>query len=182
MSGHDSIGGHHRGYRGHSDEWLTPPHIIEALGAFDLDPCVPETQPYPTATYTFTKKDDGLTMPWDGRVWLNPPYGPETGRWLSRLAGHGNGIALIFARTETKMFFEHVWDKATALVFIRGRIHFHHPDGTRAKANAGAPSVLVAYGNSNVASLRACGLGKFVGPDVRRAFTLFNKEDKELTQ
>lgn len=38
-----------------------------------------------------------------------------------------------------------------------------HGDGARAKANAGAPSVLVAYGDGNAEALRVCGIrGKFL--------------------
>ncbi len=77
---------------------------------------------------------------------MNPPYGPETGKWLEKLADHGNGIALIFARTETEMFFEQVWKRADCLLFLKGRLHFHRIDGSRAEFNAGAPSVLVGYG------------------------------------
>ena len=80
------------------DEWLTPPEIIHALGCFDLDPCAPVVRPWPTATRHYTIEDNGLVQPWDGRIWCNPPYGTETGRWLARMAEHGNGIALIFAR------------------------------------------------------------------------------------
>ncbi|APC45930.1 DNA methylase [Halomonas phage QHHSV-1] len=69
------------------------------------------------------------------------------------MADHGNGIALIFARTETAMWFEHIWSQADAVLFLRGRLHFHHLDGTRAEANAGAPSALVAYGKSNARAL-----------------------------
>lgn len=97
------------------------------------------------------------------RVFCNPPYGAEAGRWLARCADHGNAIALIFARTETTMFVEHVWRKADALLFIHGRLHFHHVDGSRAAANAGAPSVLVAYGRKNAEVLAMCGIkGAFV--------------------
>lgn len=141
------------------DEWLTPPHIIQALGSFDLDPCSPgDRRPWDTAAQHYGIHDNGLAQPWRGRVWLNPPYGRETEKWLARLADHGNGIALIFARTETAMFFSEVWEKADALLFLRGRLHFHHLDGTRAAANAGAPSVLVAYGESNVTALSTSGL------------------------
>jgi len=135
------------------DEWLTPPSIIEALGSFDLDPCAPVKRPWDTAKRHLTMEDDGLNHPWSGRVWLNPPYGKETGKWLEKLADHGNGIALIFSRTETTMFHDYVWSRATSLLFLRGRIHFHHVDGTRAAANAGAPSVLIAYGDNNAVAL-----------------------------
>lgn len=149
MNGGRGMGGHHRPMLGAKDEWLTPPAIIESLGPFDLDPCSPVDRPWPTAAGHLTVQDDGLTADWcdDEFVWLNPPYGPETWPWLDRLADHqAGGIALIFARTETAGFVEHVWRRADALLFIHGRLHFHHVDGTRATANAGAPSALVGYG------------------------------------
>ena len=134
------------------DEWLTPPEILWALGPFDLDPCSPINRPWPTAAEHYTVADDGLSLPWIGRVWCNPPYGASVARWLSRLADHGNGIALIFARTETACWVEQVWAKADAILFVAGRLHFHHFDGTRAAANSGAPSALVAYGRSKAAA------------------------------
>lgn len=143
------VGGHQRPYSGFSNEWLTPREILSALGPFDLDPCAPITRPWSMARKHYTIEDNGLSKPWDGRVWLNPPYGPLTGMWLERLADHGNGVALIFARTETVFFHRQVWDRADDLFFLEGRLHFCWPDGTRAKFNAGAPSVLVAYGREN---------------------------------
>lgn len=158
------IGSHTRPHRGQSDEWLTPPEVLAALGPFDLDPCAPVNRPWETAGRHYTVGDNGLWQEWAGRVWLNPPYGPETGRWLERLATHGNGIALIFARTETEMFHRWGWERADAMLFLRGRLHFHRVGGERAKANAGGPSVLIAYGSANAAALRVCGLaGKFIG-------------------
>lgn len=140
------IGGHQKAYEGRTNVWLTPPTLLEALGEFDLDPCAaPEPRPWPTAKKHYVEKDDGLLQTWEGRVFLNPPYGPHVGKWLDKLANHGNGIALIFARTETEAFHRQVWEKASALFFLEGRLFFHHPDGTRAKHNGGAPSVLVAY-------------------------------------
>ena len=145
------------------DEWLTPPHILSALGAFDLDPCAPINRPWDTARQHLTVMDNGLTHPWCGRVWLNPPYGLEAAVWLKRLADHGIGTALIFARTETEMFFEQVWQRATALLFIRHRLNFHFIDGRRAETNSGAPSVLVAYGNGDASILSDCGIdGAFI--------------------
>lgn len=136
------------------DERLTPPEIIKALGRFDLDPCAPVCRPWDTAYRHYTIHDNGLNKPWNGRVWLNPPYGSETGKWLKRLVDHGDGIALIFARTETRMFFDHAWNYADAVFFFEGRLHFHHVDGRRAAANAGAPSCLVAYGAANRRAIR----------------------------
>lgn len=158
-----SIGGHQNPVMG-KDEWLTPPEIIKALGRFDLDPCAPsdERRPWDMAVQHYSAEQNGLALPWHGRVWCNPPYGLEAARWLEKLAEHGNGVALIFARTETAMFFDHVWGKAHALLFIRGRLHFHHVDGRRAPANSGAPSVLVAYGSNNVQALRDSGIAGIV--------------------
>lgn len=146
-----------------SMEWLTPPEIIKSLGEFDLDPCSPVDRPWDTAKEHFTKQDHGLLLPWHGRVWLNPPYGRMMDAWLSRLCLHGNGIALIFARTETAAFFRYVWKYADAILFIKGRLYFYRPDGTKAKFNSGAPSVLVAYGHQNALALRDSKInGKFL--------------------
>lgn len=136
---------HERGVEGETNTWLTPPEMIRDLGPFDLDPCAAVGQPWPTATTQYTVRDDGLSKPWNGYVWMNPPYGPNTGYWLERLAEHGNGIALVFARTETAAFFNHVWGHASAIRFIRGRVSFHRTSGKRMDP-APAPSVLIAYG------------------------------------
>ena len=153
--------GSHQSARSKSTTWLTPLSIVAALGSFDLDPCG-----YPgweTADRLICLPDDGLSAEWSGRVWLNPPYGAEVWQWLAKLAAHGQGTALIFARTETEGFVREVWDKATAVKFLYGRLHFHYPDGTRAPANSGAPSVLVAYGPLDAAQLSASSLsGAFV--------------------
>lgn len=140
------------------DEWLTPPHVLRALGPFDLDPCAPVSRPWPMAASHYTAMDNGLAQPWAGRVWMNPPYGQETGKWMQRLTEHGNGIALIFARTETAIFFPWVWECATAWLFLKGRLHFHFTDGRRSAENSGAPSVLVAYGDNNAQALASSGL------------------------
>lgn len=155
--------GSHQNHKMLKDEWLTPPFIMEKLGVFDLDPCAPVDRPWDTAKQHYTVHDNGLVQPWQGRVWCNPPYGKQAETWLARLADHGNGIALIFARTETKMFFSQVWDRADSLLFIEGRLYFHHVCGRKASANAGAPSVLIAYGSDNSRLLEDCGIsGKFI--------------------
>jgi hypothetical protein len=153
------IGSHHSALP-QTEEWLTPPHVLGALGPFDLDPCSPPVRPWPTASRHLTAEDDGLSHPWEGRVWLNPPYGKEVEQWLARLADHGDGVALVFARTETRWFFDQVWRRASALLFLEGRLTFHRPDGSPAKAghNSGGPSVLIAYGEPNGFALASCGL------------------------
>jgi hypothetical protein len=148
--------------KGGKDEWLTPPYVVEALGDFDLDPCSPIVRPWDTAKNHFNINDDGLNKEWLGRVWCNPPYGDQAKLWLEKCAKHGNCIALTFARTETKMFFESVWDKADAVFFIKGRLKFYHVTGEEG-GSAGAPSVLIAYGKENAEILKNCNLkGKFL--------------------
>lgn len=139
--------------------WLTPPVILDALGPFDLDPCAaPSPRPWPTAAEHIEPPGDGLTAAWHGRVWCNPPFGPHTGKWLARMAEHGNGIALVFARTDTAMFQRHAFAAAQAVLFLSGRPHFHYATGKRAPGNSGGPICLVAYGASNARTLLTCGL------------------------
>lgn len=155
--------GSHQSHIMKTDEWLTQLEIVKALGPFDLDPCFLENRPWDTAKTHYTIKDNGLWKEWFGRVWLNPPYGKDTAVWLDKMVNHNNGIVLIFARTETKMFFKSVWPHATAILFIEGRLFFHYPDGTKAKANSGAPSVLIAYGSENARILEDSGIkGKYI--------------------
>lgn len=194
------IGGHHS-HRAGTVEWLTPPAVIAALGPFDIDPCAPIVQPYPTARRVLTARDNGLTQKWNGRVWLNPPYANGViEKWLARMADHDHGTALIFARTETEAFFRHVWERAAALLFMRGRINFHYGEpfvdektgrrfdvGDRAVGNAGAPTVLCAYGADDADVLAACSIaGQFVPLRIPRQFfvSLFaasNDEEKRDT-
>lgn len=155
-----TLSSHQRPHRGASDVWLTPPEIVEAVGPFDLDPCyLPDGQrPWDTATTHYSELDDGLSKPWSGFVWCNPPFGPEAARWLARLAEHGDGIALVPARTETRWFVREIWGAADAVLFLHGRPHFHYADGERAKANSGAPICLVAYGAKAIERLRRSDL------------------------
>ena len=137
------------------DEWLTPPEILRPLGQFDLDPCAPIMRPWDTAAKHMNVNDDGLSHPWHGRVWCNPPFGREAVKWLNRMAQHGNGIALVPARTETAMFYACVWGVADAVLFIKGRPTFttHRASGPRstvARRSASSPT-----GNT---TLTCCGL------------------------
>lgn len=136
--------GSHQTTIGKSQMWITPKFIIDELGPFDLDPCACDPQPWPCAEYQYT--ENGLESYWHGRVWLNPPFHRyEVGKWIVRLAEHGMGTALIHARTEAE-WFEPIWQKANAIGFLKDRLYFHYPDGSRAKANSGAPAVLAAFG------------------------------------
>lgn len=148
-----------------SDVWITPKAFIERLGPFDLDPCAALKQPWPCAARSFNELDNGLLQQWKGFVYCNPPYGRKCEAWLHRMALHNDGIALVFARTDTKMFFQCVWPKASAILFVKGRITFHYEDGTapRPGNNSGGPSVLVAYGDRAAERLEQAKIeGKFI--------------------
>lgn len=151
--------GSHQQSIGLNQEWLTPPEIINSLGKFDLDPCAPVQRPWPTAGHHYTTEDDGLKQDWFGRVWLNPPYDRRViDMWMEKIATHGNGIALIFARTETTTFQNQVFGHASSIFFMKGRITFYKVTGERGESNGGAPSVLIAYGDRNSQAISDSGL------------------------
>ena len=127
------------------EEWYTPKKILDALGIFDLDPCSPKKPYNKIANNIYTKEDNGLDKKWFGSVYCNPPYGKQTKLWLEKCADHNNCIALVFARTETKMFFNQVWNKANGIFFIKGRLKFLN-EFNNIGGSAGAPSVLISYG------------------------------------
>ncbi|THF55937.1 hypothetical protein [Pseudothauera rhizosphaerae] len=82
--------------------------------------------------------------------WLTPPH------VLSRLGRFDlDPCAPVLARRP--------WNTADRHFTIEDNGHFHHADGSRAKANSGAPSVLIAYGQRDTEILSACGLdGHFI--------------------
>jgi len=139
------MSGHEKPVEGIDTVWLSPPGLIHALGPFDLDPCAaPDPKPWPTAAKQITLPDNGLAQEWTGRVWLNPPYTKEIGKWFEKMRDHGSGIALIFARTEIDAWHEFIWPSAHSVFFFNGRLAFDLPDGTKAKG-AGAPSALISF-------------------------------------
>ena len=159
----------HESTHNESKEWYTPRTIFKALDVdFDLDPCSPgqEKVPWVPTQIHHTIEDNGLETEWFGKVFMNPPYGSDTPKWMARLSEHGNGIALVFARTDTKWFHKYV-PKATAICFINGRIGFvpHdkaalYADGQwNTKGGCGAASMLVAYGSEMAGALLLSGLG-----------------------
>lgn len=163
------IGGH-QSANAKTVEYYTPPEIIQSLGEFDLDPCYPMVPlPWQTAKKVYTKADNGLLLPWEGRVWLNPPYGKELAVWVKKLSMHNNGILLAFNRSETDAFHQFIYPVATSQFIMRGRLHFYkhiydkqYASGIRAtiqtKSNSGGPTVLFAYGEENSEYMDKCGL------------------------
>ena len=128
-----------------SDEWQTPWEIVHALGEFDLDPCA--TAMSAKAPQFYTKEQDGLAQPWHGRVWCNPPYSqPALYQFCEKMAEHGNGILLIFARTGNKVWQEIIFPKATAILFLRKRIQFIDNQGVRGGLLAATRLLLPSVG------------------------------------
>lgn len=152
--------GSHQTTVGQTQTWITPRWILDALGPFDLDPCAADPRPWDCATANETRA--GLEIEWRGRVWLNPPFDRyQVARWVRRLAEHGWGTALLHARTEAD-WFEPVWAKACAILFLADRLYFHYPDGRRAEANSGAPACLIAFSQEDVERLRGSGIAGYL--------------------
>ena len=139
-----------------SVEWYTPRWVFDALGlTFDLDPASPyDMETAVPAAKKYTVFDDGLSNEWSGRVWLNPPYGQETPRWIRRMISHGDGIALVFSRTDAG-WCQQAMKAATAMLFISGRIEFvPGKENQHKKSRCGAGTVLFAFGNECANALR----------------------------
>lgn len=145
------------------NEWLTPPGILKCLGEFDLDPCSPVNRPWNTVKRHFTIEDNGLAQLWMGRVFCNPPYDTRLIiQFIKKCVIHQNAIALTFARTDTKLFHEYIFKYADSILFLKGRLKFHHVTGEEA-GTAGAPSCLIAFNKENTKALENCNLeGKLV--------------------
>ena len=144
-----------------SVDWWTPPEVFSKLKIeFDLDVASPEGGvPWIPAKNYYTEQQDGLLSDWHGTVWMNPPYGKHTAVWLEKFVEHGDGIALVFARTDTK-WFQEVCVNADALLFCKGRLAFYR-SGEKG-ANAASGSLFVACGDKSVEALKNSGLGFFV--------------------
>ena len=144
-----------------SIEWYTPREIFDRLGlSFDLDVCAPPGGlPWIPAKRSLSRDDDGLSQPWRGRVWMNPPYGRGIERWMGKLAEHGDGMALVFCRSDTQWWQEAI-RQADAVCFVRGRVRFiRGSDRTQPPGVSPAPSVLLAYGPACTHALLRSGLG-----------------------
>lgn len=133
-----------------SDDYYTPSWVFERMGIeFDLDVASPPGGiPWIPTRRFFTQEDDGLAQPWEGRVWMNPPYS-KPAPWVDRFIRHGNGVTLLpFMKSA---WFEHIWNAADAIVF---------PGVCLSKFIGGpisVPTFLAASGPSNVEAISRLG-------------------------
>lgn len=135
-------------HEGKTNTWLTPLSLIRELGEFDLDPCgFPN---HHTAKRLICLPEDGLAAEWHGRVWLNPPYGKHAQVWLAKLADHGDGIALVFGRLDTKWLQPFIGGGFFA---IKGRVRFIDEMTLKPATSAGAPSILIPFGRKNIGAI-----------------------------
>src|SRR5262252_2523854 len=146
----------HAGNSSTSENWETPKELLEPLysvfGVFDLDPCSPtsngRTAPV-RAKVHYTEDDDGLSLPWFGTVFMNPPYGRSIHHWTAKAkaeVAQGNAelvIGLIPARPDTLYWHRDVAGSAS-IFFLKGRLKFGN-----AEQVAPFPSCLVVWGGSD---------------------------------
>src|SRR5262249_14012252 len=129
---------------GGSEHWYTPlPHIEAAravLGGIDLDPASSDIANRTVrASRYYTEADDGLKQPWEGRVWINPPYGLPAGQFAARLAEHLKSgavtaaVVLVSLHAMSAQWFDPLYDGT--LCITRGRLAFTDIDG-----NPGSPT------------------------------------------
>lgn len=129
-----------------TDLWATPQEFFDELNkefSFSLDVCaLPENA---KCKDFYTPEVDGLSQPWTGRVWCNPPYGREIGKWVTRAylsvcSGNAELVVLLLpARTDTRWFHDYIYQKAEVR-FIKGRLKF-----SGAKYNAPFPCMVVVF-------------------------------------
>lgn len=142
-----------------NDEWYTPKEIIDALGEFDLDPCAPMKPLWKTARVMWNKEYDGLAHEWGGvRVWCNPPYSkPLLIKFCSKMVENNNGILLLYSKIDNRMFQDLLLPNADAILFLRRRIRFYRPDGTRGDSPTNG-CCLISFGKMNTHALLNCGI------------------------
>lgn len=129
-------------YSSASDEWATPRPLFDKLNKahhFDLDPAA--TPENALCKRFYTKEMDGLSLPWDGSVFVNPPYSAIK-KWVFKARDSVNAqtVMLLPARTDTVWFHDGIVGTAAGLLLIRGRLKFG--GGTN---SAPFPSMLVFY-------------------------------------
>jgi phage N-6-adenine-methyltransferase len=142
-------------------EWETPQAFFDKLNeefGFTLDACAtPENAKCP---HYFTKEQDGLAQSWTGRVWMNPPYGREIGKWVRKAYEEAqNGctvVCLLPARTDTAWW--HDYCAKGEVHFVRGRLKFGG-----SKWNAPFPNAVVVFKPGALGGFAVYAWGRRVG-------------------
>lgn len=149
------------------DTWLTPRFILDSLGHFDLDPCAAESNPHWVCEKAFTRAMDGLSTPWYGRVFMNPPFS-NAGAWIRMHAKHGHGITLAPATVESQVWRDTVWREAEAVLLLAGRTRFCNPDGTGTTGRPLRSIALIGWDIEDAECLFSCGLSGVVLTDWKQ--------------
>ncbi|MDI6028325.1 DNA N-6-adenine-methyltransferase [Corticibacterium sp. UT-5YL-CI-8] len=138
----------HRAQGTGENEWYTPAQYIElarsVMGGFDVDPASnPIAQEKVRAATYYTEETNGLDKPWNGRVWLNPPYAqPAISHFADKTveevqAGRCvEAVVLTHNYTDTG-WFQKLAKVASAICFTKGRIRFESPSGEKASPTQG---------------------------------------------
>jgi ParB family chromosome partitioning protein len=152
-----------------NNEWYTPASFIESarsvMGGIDCDPATSEVANRTVKAETYyTKDDDGLSQPWAGRVWMNPPYAqPLIDKFSAALVQkYSDGeldeaCVLVNNATETG-WFQRLAGSASAVCFPRSRVRFLDPEGKPSGAPLQGQAVI--YFGKNADAFRAEFAGK----------------------
>lgn len=153
-------GGVHVSHNSGENEWYTPKEYIEAarqvMGSIDLDPASTEkANEIVQAKQFHTIEDDGLSHPWYGNVWMNPPYSqPLIDKFSEKLVNDrvfgkiSQACVLVNNATETS-WMQRMLDTCSAVCFISGRIKFIDKDGEPKGAPLQGQSILYFGKNVN---------------------------------
>jgi hypothetical protein len=135
-----------------SDEHYTPKWFFDQLSVeFDLDVAAPEGGlSWIFTKHYFTENDNGLAQPWQGKVWMNPPYSKVT-PWVDRFIEHNNGIALLVV--SKSKWFAKLWDKADAIIPWPSQAKFERPNDLK-PISISFQTFLFALGDDNAKALK----------------------------
>lgn len=113
-------------------ELYTPPDIIKrvtaVMGSIDLDPAsCKEANKIVKAKKFFTQKEDGLTKPWYGNVWLNPPYiYKKTDCYIDKFCTDNIKAGIIIMNNNTEVAWaQKLLSVCNIICFPKGRIAFY---------------------------------------------------------